>query len=62
MIDPKDALNEAIAHETGAGRYQVRVATAGTEILVDEPVDAGGLGSGPTPTSCSHQRWRPVRR
>ncbi|TZG25828.1 OsmC family protein [Sphingomonas montanisoli] len=49
MTNPQDALNEAVARETGEGRFQAKVSTAGTEIIVDEPVDAGGLGSGPTP-------------
>lgn len=35
--------------ETGAGGYQVEVATAAGRFLADEPEDVGGLGSGPTP-------------
>ncbi|PZQ64420.1 MAG: osmotically inducible protein OsmC [Phenylobacterium zucineum] len=35
--------------ETGEGRFQVRVAAPGATFLADEPVDAGGLGSGPNP-------------
>jgi uncharacterized OsmC-like protein/pimeloyl-ACP methyl ester carboxylesterase len=35
--------------ETGAGGYQVEVATATGRFLADEPEDVGGLGSGPTP-------------
>ncbi|MDZ4374042.1 MAG: OsmC family protein [Phenylobacterium sp.] len=35
--------------ETGAGRFQVEVNAAGTTFLADEPVEAGGLGSGPNP-------------
>jgi len=36
-------------HETGAGRFQVEVQAAGTRFLADEPVAAGGLGTGPNP-------------
>ena len=43
--DP-DAVTVA---ETGAGRFQVEVAAAGATFLADEPVEAGGLGSGPNP-------------
>ncbi len=35
--------------ETGAGRFQVQVAAPGLTFLADEPVAAGGLGSGPNP-------------
>ena len=35
--------------ETGVGRYQVEVLAPGGAFLADEPVDAGGLGSGPNP-------------
>ncbi len=35
--------------ETGEGRYQVRVSAPGATFLADEPVEAGGLGSGPNP-------------
>lgn len=35
--------------ETGAGKFQVRVTTAGGAFIADEPVAAGGLGSGATP-------------
>lgn len=35
--------------ETGAGGYQVEIATAAGRFLADEPEDVGGLGSGPTP-------------
>ena len=35
--------------ETGVGRFQVQVAAAGSTFLADEPVSAGGLGSGPNP-------------
>lgn len=35
--------------ETGAGKFQVQVSSAGGVFIADEPVAAGGLGSGPTP-------------
>jgi putative redox protein len=38
-----------IVAETGLGRYQVEARVANAAILIDEPVAAGGLGSGPNP-------------
>lgn len=38
-----------VVEETGGGKYQVDVKTGRARFLADEPVDAGGLGSGPTP-------------
>jgi len=35
--------------ETGAGKFQVQVSVHGSRFLADEPVDVGGLGSGPSP-------------
>jgi putative redox protein len=35
--------------ETGAGRYQVRATGPTWSLLADEPVEVGGLGSGPAP-------------
>jgi putative redox protein len=35
--------------ETRAGKFQAQVRAAGTTFFVDEPAQAGGLGSGPTP-------------
>jgi len=35
--------------ETGLGRYQVEARVNDTAFLIDEPVAAGGLGSGPNP-------------
>jgi len=35
--------------ETGQGKYQVEARVAGSAFLIDEPVSAGGLGSGPNP-------------
>jgi putative redox protein len=37
------------AEETRVGRYQVAIHAAGVRLLADQPVSAGGLGSGPTP-------------
>jgi putative redox protein len=38
-----------IVAETGLGKYQVEARMGDTAILIDEPVVAGGLGSGPNP-------------
>jgi putative redox protein len=35
--------------ETGAGKFQQEIVTAPHRLLADEPVDAGGLDSGPGP-------------
>jgi putative redox protein len=35
--------------ETGAGGYQLEVRAGEATLIADEPVEAGGLGSGPTP-------------
>ena len=35
--------------ETGLGRYQVEARMGDSALLIDEPVAAGGLGSGPNP-------------
>ena len=35
--------------ETGLGKYQLEARVNGTTLLIDEPVSAGGLGSGPNP-------------
>lgn len=49
MDDGLKTLDEAVAEDTGAGAFQTRIRTAGVEILADEPVAVGGLGSGPSP-------------
>lgn len=49
MTEPAASMDEAVAEDTGPGTFQTRIRTAGTEILADEPVSAGGLGTGPTP-------------
>jgi len=38
-----------IARPTGKGRFQAEIAVRGGSILADEPVEAGGEGTGPTP-------------
>ena len=44
------AANETtLVAETGLGRYQVEVRVGKSAFLADEPVEAGGLGSGPNP-------------
>lgn len=40
-----------VVAETGAGKYQVEARVGDTAFLIDEPVSAGGLGSGPNPYS-----------
>lgn len=44
-----DPLEGVVVQETGAGAYQVQVRTGSGRFFADEPVAAGGLGSGPTP-------------
>lgn len=46
--DIKDPDTVTVA-ETGVGRFQVEVMAGGAAFLADEPVEAGGLGSGPNP-------------
>jgi len=38
-----------IVAETGLGKYQVEARMSGSALLIDEPLAAGGLGSGPNP-------------
>ena len=40
---------EVVVEETGEGNFQVEVLAGGVRFLADEPVEVGGLGSGPTP-------------
>jgi putative redox protein len=49
MSQADKTLDEAVAHETGQGRYQAEISTGGITFLADEPVEAGGLGTGPSP-------------
>jgi putative redox protein len=38
-----------LAEPTGVGQFQVRIDTGDHSFLMDEPVDYGGLASGPSP-------------
>jgi putative redox protein len=38
-----------VVEETGQGAFQVEVSAGGAHFFADEPVEVGGLGSGPTP-------------
>ncbi len=42
-------IGAVVVEDTGEGDFQVEVRAPGVSFLADEPVDAGGLGSGPTP-------------
>lgn len=44
-----EATSGVAASLTGAGTFQVRLGLAGGAFFADEPVAAGGLGSGPSP-------------
>jgi putative redox protein len=44
-----EAAEGVTASETGSGTLQVAIASGGHEILADEPVSVGGLGSGLSP-------------
>jgi uncharacterized OsmC-like protein/alpha/beta superfamily hydrolase len=48
VTPPSDARTIRVA-ETGAGVFQQDVIAAGHRLLADEPVEVGGLGSGPSP-------------
>jgi putative redox protein len=51
--DPAPALDAppgtVLVRETGAGRFQQSISIGAHELIADEPVEAGGLGSGPNP-------------
>jgi putative redox protein len=49
MTSQTDDPDAVTVSETGAGRFQVEVMAPGASFLADEPVAAGGLGSGPNP-------------
>jgi uncharacterized OsmC-like protein len=40
---------DVLVSETGGGKFQVEVKAGGLSFHADEPVDVGGLGSGPSP-------------
>jgi putative redox protein len=45
----KSPAAATIAESTGLGDFQVLVRTRGATFFADEPIDGGGLGSGPNP-------------
>jgi putative redox protein len=49
--EPSPAIvgESVLVAETGLGRLQMEARSTSSAFLVDEPVSAGGLGSGPTP-------------
>lgn len=49
MTTPIDDPDSVTVTETGIGKFQVEVLAGGAAFLADEPVEAGGLGSGPNP-------------
>ncbi|MDO6414230.1 OsmC family protein [Sphingomonas sp. BIUV-7] len=49
MSDLVRYMDQAVAEYTGNGAFQISIRTAGIEIMADEPIASGGLGSGPTP-------------
>jgi putative redox protein len=42
-------MSSVTVEETGQGTFQVRVDTGDHKFVLDEPVEYGGLGSGPNP-------------
>jgi len=46
---PQASVGDAVAEETGLGKFQLALRSGGSRWLADEPETAGGLGSGPTP-------------
>jgi putative redox protein len=46
---PAVADGVVLAEETGAGKFQVEIRAGAARLLSDEPVEAGGLGSGLNP-------------
>jgi putative redox protein len=49
VADDLQALEGVEVAETGEGAFQVAVRAGGAAFLADEPVEVGGLGSGPNP-------------
>lgn len=48
--NPGDGTGHAVlARPTGKGRFQTEIEVRGGTIIADEPLEAGGLGTGPTP-------------
>jgi len=46
IMEPEPVAG-AIAEETGAGLFQTQIRFRGASLIADEPVEVGGLGSGP---------------
>ena len=42
-------MSSVNAETTGNGRFQVKVEAGNHQLIVDEPVEVGGLGTGPNP-------------
>lgn len=42
-------MSSVTAEMTGIGQFQARVQAGAHELLIDEPAELGGLGSGPNP-------------
>lgn len=50
MVTSQQPVDEAVvAEETGEGLFQVRISTGDHSLLMDEPVEYGGLSTGPGP-------------
>ena len=49
MTPATDYPEAVTVTETGVGKFQVEVLAGAAAFLADEPVEAGGLGSGPSP-------------
>lgn len=48
-VDLEATPVDAVAEETGLGKFQLALRSGGSRWLADEPEASGGLGSGPTP-------------
>ncbi|MBB4838554.1 putative redox protein [Sphingomonas kyeonggiensis] len=48
-MQTNETLDEAVATKSGAGRFQLEISAGGAHFTADEPVEVGGLGTGPTP-------------
>ena len=49
VAEPQLGPKTVRVRETGAGKLQVQVSAGGIHFLADEPIDVGGLASGPGP-------------
>jgi uncharacterized OsmC-like protein len=50
MVDAEDPpFNTVVVRETGHGNFQQEIISGRHHLIADEPQDAGGLGSGPSP-------------